>query len=133
MRKNLINFKNYEAHKQAYGHVATWALWNDAMLDITSKDADKEFAIRRDLLIANSAAEYKEKGLDKLLHGDVVVLALNFSCPKETKNKDNPILNILNKYKDETYNRERYEALLNLCEEDDRFAFFNMYSPAARY
>lgn len=132
MKNNLINFKNYEAHKQAYGHVATWALWNDAMLGINSRESDKEFAIRKDLLIANSEAEYKAKGLDKLLHGKIVVLALNFSCPKETKNKDNPILNILNKYKDETYNRERYEALLKLCEEDEQFTFFNMYSPAAR-
>lgn len=132
MQKNMINYENYEAHKEKYGHVSTWALWNEAILDVKPSELDKDYAIRQETIIANSEEEYKAKGLDQLLHGDVVVLALNFSCPKETQKNDNPVISILNRYKDEKHNRKRYDALLKLRQEDERFNFFNMYVPAAR-
>ena len=130
MQKNLINYENYEAHKQAYGHVATWALWNEDIFGVKEGEIDRDYALRKQLFIADSAAEYEEKNLAALLNGDVVVLALNFSCRKEPKNNKNPIITILNKYKDEAQSRKRYEELLNLRESDDRFSFFNMYVPA---
>lgn len=133
MKNNLITFENYMAHRQAYGHISTWALWNENILTTDTKDMKRKNAIRHELLIANSAAEYEEKGLNRHLHGNVIILALNFSCPKESKKGDNPILNILNQYKDERYNKERYEALVRLLEKDDQFTFFNMYDAAARY
>lgn len=132
MQKMTINYGNYKAHQEKYGHVSTWALWNDAILDVKEGEIDKDYAIRKETIIANSEAEYKEKELDQQLHGDVVVLALNFSCPKETKKNDNPVISILNKYKDEIHNRERYEQLLKLRKEDERFTYFNMHVPAAR-
>lgn len=132
MRKNTINYENYKNHKLKYGHVSTWALWDESILNVKPTEIDKDYELRRKMIIANSEEEYKEKGLDKLLHGDVVVLALNFSCPKETKSNPNPLISLLNKYKDENYNRERYEELLKLTKEDERFIFFNMYVPAAR-
>ncbi|GAB4074394.1 hypothetical protein GCM10028778_18970 [Barrientosiimonas marina] len=132
MRKNYIDYENYEALKSKYGHVSTWALWDEDILDGSKDNVDMDYKKRKELLIANSEEEYKEKGLDKLLHGDVVVLALNFSCPKETKSNPNPLLKILNEYKDEAYNNKRYEELMNLVENDERFMFYNMYKAAAR-
>lgn len=132
MEKNIINYDNYEALKLKYGHVSTWALWDEATIGVNSRDIDKDYAVRKRMLIANSEEEYKEKGLDKLLNGDVVVLALNFSCPKESVSNPNPLLKILNEYKDEKHNKKRYEELKKLVENDERFMFCNMYVPAAR-
>lgn len=132
MEKNTINYENYEALKQTYGHVSTWALWDEGTKDIKKSDLDADYAARKQLLIANSEEEYKEKGLDKLLHGDVVVLALNFSCPKESVSNPNPLLRVLNDYKDEEHNKKRYEELKKLAANDERFMFSNMYVPAAR-
>lgn len=132
MRENRINYENYKNHKEMYGHVSTWALWNEAILDVKQRELDKDYAIRKELLIANSEEEYKEKGLNQLLHGDVVVLALNFSCPKEPKSNPNALISLLNKYKESEYNRKRYDELLKLTKEDERFVFCNMYVPAGR-
>lgn len=132
MEKNYINYKNYEAHKHAYGHVSTWALWDESILNSKKNDIDTDYAIRKKLLIANSEEEYKQKGLNKLLTGDVVILALNFSCPKEAKSNPNSLLRILNEYKDDKYNKKRYDELLKLVENDERFIFANMYRHAAR-
>jgi len=132
MKENRINYENYKNHKEKYGHVSTWSLWNEEILGIRPRELDEDYAIRKELFIANSEAEYKEKGLDQLLHGDVVVLALNFSCPREPKNNSNALLSILNKYKDPQYNRERYNELRKLAKEDERFVFCNMYVPAGR-
>lgn len=133
MRKNIISYESYEAHKEKYGHVSTWALWNEAILDVKKSELDKDYAIRKRMIIADSEEEYREKGLDKLLHGDVVVLALNFSCPKEAKSNPNPLFRLLNQYKAEDHNRKRYEELLKLTKEDERFIFYNMYVHAARW
>lgn len=132
MGKSFINYKSYEAHKLKYGHVSTWALWDEAILDIKKSELDKDYSIRQKMIIANSEEEYREKGLDKLLNGDVVVLALNFSCPKESKSTPNALIRVLNQYKDKTHNRKRYEELLKLIKNDERFMFYNMYVPSAR-
>lgn len=131
MRKNLISYENYKAHRDKYGHVSTWTLWDRPILGVKKSELDKDYAIRRRMIIANSEEEYSEKGLDKLLNGEVVVLALNFSCPKDVKNNPNSLIRILNQYKDEKYNRTRYEELLKLVKEDERFMFYNMYVHAA--
>lgn len=133
MEKNIINYENYKAHKQKYAHVSTWMLWNYSEMDVKGNDFIAQSEIRKKLLIANSEVEYKEKELAKSLNGDVVVLALNFSCPKEAKNNPNPLLRILNEYKDESSNKKRYEELQNLVENDERFTFYNMYEDAGRY
>lgn len=132
MNTNKITYENYVAHKKEFGHVSTWALWNEEAKDIRS-NAEKDAAIRRELIIANSREEFEDKRLGKLLHGDLVVLALNFSCPKRTKANDHPVIHLLNEYKDEKHNRLRYESLKELVEEQEEFTFFNMYAPAARY
>ena len=97
MRENLIKYENYRKHKEKFGHVGTWALWNEEAIAAGAKDIDKSYSIRKQLIIANSEEEYKEKGLDKLLNGDIVIMPLNFSSPKN-KN-DNALVSILNKYK----------------------------------
>lgn len=74
-------------------------------------DTDKDYEIRRRMIIANSEEEYREKGLDKLLNGDVVVLGLNFSRPKGDKNT---LIKILNQYKNEEYNIKRMKGLCSI-------------------
>lgn len=132
MRTNTINYENYKVNKEKFGHVSTWALWDESVIEAKLSDVEQGYEIRKELLIANSEAEYKEKGLDTLLHGDVVVLALNFSCPPQVKGNTNELIRILNEYKDEKDNRKRYEELLKLSQEDERYVFANMYGHAGR-
>lgn len=132
MHTNKITFKNYEATKKEFGHISTWARWNEEAKDFTTRNFDKDAAIRNELIIANTKEEFEEKQLGDVLHGEVVILGLNFSCPKAPVKNANPILQILNKYKDEKYNRKRYKELVKLVEEQKKFTFFNMYGPAAR-
>lgn len=132
MRTNTITFENYEAVKKEYGHIATWALWNEEAQNYSKPAFQKDAALRKELIIANTKEEFKAKKLDRVLHGDLVVLALNFSCPKEAVKNPNPILRILNEYKDEKYNRQRYEGLKQLIAEEEDYCFFNMYGPAGR-
>lgn len=132
MSTNKINYENYAAIKEEYGHIVSWARWNEAAMDIRKADTEKDYALRKELIIADSEAEFVAKGLDKTLHGDVVVLALNFSCPKDVPSNPHPVLHILNKYKDSACNRQRYEELTQLIKDDERHTFFNMFAPAAR-
>ncbi len=48
-----------------------WALWNEEATSIGKSDLEKNHSIRKQLIIANSEEEYRDKGLDKSLHGDV--------------------------------------------------------------
>ena len=133
MPKKLINYKNYKENKLKYGHVSTWALWEEAVLEVKKTELEKDYVTRKKMIIANSEEEYKDKGLDKLLNGDVVVLTLNFSCPKDIKSNPNSLIKILNDYKDDSHNRKRYDELLRLVEQDEKYVFYNMYVPASRY
>lgn len=94
MRENLITYENYIKHRERFGHVGTWALWNEESIALGAKDIDKSYSIRKELIIANSKEEFNEKGLDKLLNGDVVIMPLNFSSPKNNK-KQNSLISIL--------------------------------------
>lgn len=132
MRENLITYENYRKHREKFGHVATWALWNEEAIDISPSDLDKSYSARKQLIIADSEEDYRKKGLDKLLHGDVVIMPLNFSCPKESPVNPNSLIQILNKYKTSEYNKKRYDKLIKLVEEDERYLFFNMHGHSAK-
>lgn len=132
MKNNSITYENYKAHKERFGHVATWALWNEEATRVNPSDVEKSYSIRKQLIIANSEQEYKEKNLDQLLHGDVVIMPLNFSCPKESPVNPNALIQILNAYKSSNNNKQRYAELVNLVKEDERYQFSNMYHHAAK-
>lgn len=131
MRENLITYENYRKHRERFGHVGTWALWNEEAIAAGAKEIDKSYLIRKQLIIANSEEEYKEKGLDKLLNGDIVVMPLNFSCPKESPVNPNSLIQILNEYKTSEHNKKRYDELIKLVKEDEKYLFYNMYGNAA--
>jgi len=130
MKKNLIPFDRYAEHKRLYGHIATWAVWDEAIINSGGLSVDGEYELRNKLILAQTEEEYREKGLDKVLHGDVVILAYNFSRPKEAKTNTNKLISVLNKY---DYDSEvLYKELVKLVEEDERYVFANMHKGAAK-
>lgn len=130
--RQYIEYENYKNNKLKYGHISSWALWNEDVYKLKCSSDINDYSLRKELLIANSEEEYIKKDLNKLLHGDVVILGLNMSSPKESPNKPNALLSILNKYKDKSYNRKRYEELVGLSKNDDLYTFVNMYRDAGK-
>lgn len=117
---------------EKFGHVGTWAMWDEEAINARPSDLEKNYLIRKRLIIAKTEEEYREKGLDKILHGDVVIMPLNFSCPKESPTNPNSLVRILNDYKAPLHNKKRYDALVKLQKEDERYIFFNMYDHSAK-
>ena len=132
MKENLITYENYRKHRERFGHVATWALWNEEAIAVKPSDVDESYSTRKQLIIANSEEEYREKGLDKLLHGDIVIMPLNLSCPKESPVNPNSLIQILNDYKTSEHNKKRYDELIKLVKEDEKYLFFNMHGHSAK-
>lgn len=132
MIENLITYENYKNNKEGFGHIGTWALFNEEAIKVSPSDVEKSYLVRNELIIANSEEEFKEKGLDRLLHGDVVIMPLNFSCPKESPVNPNGLVKVLNEYKESEHNKKRYDELIALVKEDQRYLYFNMYSSCAK-
>lgn len=139
-----ITWEQYSDNRKRYGHVCTWALYNDKVLDVKKCEAEYDFPIRKELIIANTEKEFKKKKLSEKLNKNVIFLALNFSGPQSMeKAKNNKMHQILAKY-NEKYNndylknnmeesiedqKKRYEELFDLARKDEKYLFANIYSP----
>lgn len=130
MERQFIKYENYKAHREKYGHIATWALWDQKVGQLNGKDLDRDYSIRKNVIIANSSTEYEQKGLDRLLNGDVVLLALNISKPKKSTKYPNEYIDILNECGSKEDSVERENKLLDLSKRDEKYLFYNMYSHA---
>ncbi len=124
--RQYIQYENYKNIKDKYSHVSTWALWDDRIYNC--KD---DIQIRKDLIIASSKEEYNHKNLHQTLHGDVVVLGVNFSKPPLTKNA-HPIVSIFHEYDGFENSKMRYQKMLEFMENNEDHSFFNMYLPAGK-
>ncbi len=114
------------------------------MLDVKKCEAEYDFPIRKELIIANTEEEFIEKKLSEKLNKNVILLALNFSGPQSMeKAKNNKMHQILAKY-NEKYNndylknnmeesiedqKQRYKELSDLAKSDEMYLFANIYSP----
>ena len=61
MKENRINYENYKNHKEKYGHVSTWSLWNEEILGIRPRELDEDYAIRKELLSLTPKQNIKKK------------------------------------------------------------------------
>lgn len=139
-----ITWEQYSENRERYGHVSTWALYNEKVLNLEKTEAEYDFPLRKELIIANDENEFIEKKLSEKLNKNIIFLALNFSGPQSMeKAKNNKMHQILAKY-NEKYNseciknnmdesiedqKERYKELFDLAQKDEKYLFANIYSP----
>lgn len=139
-----MTWEQYSENRERYGHVSTWALYNEKVLNLEKTEAEYDFPLRKELIIANDENEFIEKKLSEKLNKNVIFLALNFSGPQSMeKAKNNKMHQILAKY-NEKYNndylknnmeesiedqKERYKELSDLAKDDEMYLFANIYSP----
>lgn len=64
----FISFSDYRRHAERYGYISTWCAWDE-----TNKRSSE-------FVTADTENVFREKGLDRTLHADVVVLGLNFGA-----------------------------------------------------
>lgn len=112
------------------------------MLNLKKTEAEYDFPLRKELIIANTEEEFIEKKLSEKLNKNIILLALNFSGPQSMeKAKNNKMHQILAKYNEkyiennmtENINdqKERYKELSDLAKYDGMYLFANIYSPFA--
>lgn len=139
-----ITWEQYSENRKRYGHVCTWALYNNDVLKVEKCEAEYDFPIRKELIIANTEKEFKKKKLSEKLNKNIIILALNFSGPQSMNlAKNNKMHQILAKY-NEKYNndylknnmeesiedqKQRYKELSDLAKSDEMYLFANIYSP----
>lgn len=131
-KRQYIKYENYEKNKREYGHLVTWALWNKKINEIDYYDLKADSKLRKELIIANSKDEYKMKGLDEILHGDVVILNSNITDTIIRGVTPHKLLKTLSNYKGESDNSIRYNKLVELAKNDDDYVFMNMYAQAGQ-
>lgn len=139
-----ITWEQYSENRERYGHVSTWALYNEKVLNLEKTEAEYDFPLRKELIIANDENEFIEKKLSEKLNKNIIFLALNFSGPQSMNlAKNNKMHQILAKY-NEKYNndylknnmeesiedqKQRYKELSDLAKSDEMYLFANIYSP----
>lgn len=135
-----ITWEQYSENRKRYGHVSTWALYKNEVLNLKKCEAEYDFPLRKELIIANTEKEFIEKKLSERLNKNIIILALNFSGPQSMeKAKNNKMHQILAKYNEkyiennmtENINdqKERYKELSDLAKDDEMYLFANIYSP----
>lgn len=138
-----ITWEQYSENRKRYGHVSTWVLYKNEVLNLKKCEAEYDFPLRKELIIANTEKEFIEKKLSEKLNKNVILLALNFSGPQSMeKAKNNKMHQILAKYNEKYLKnnmeksiedqKERYRELSELAKEDEKYLFANIYSPLGK-
>ena len=49
-----ITWEQHSENRERYGHVSTWALYNEKVLNLEKTEAEYDFPLRKELIIANT-------------------------------------------------------------------------------
>lgn len=98
-KTNIISYEQYKRIKATYPHFASFAYWTE---DHKGGKADP--------ILAESYEEFKAKGLEGKLHGNFVLLGMNFGVPKNLEDKLGTPLEILETYRQLNYMGNQYGA-----------------------